>query len=61
MHKLGYLALLAGLTAGCVSLRLGSDESAKAPPTHGRDGSGRAMSLDEHRGKVVLLNFWHGA
>lgn len=34
---------------------------APAPPTEGKDASGQLVRLKDHRGKVVLLSFWHGA
>jgi hypothetical protein len=63
MGRLTYLALLAGLLAGCVPLSLRNQaprEGALAPSTRGVDAAGQPRDLGEYRGKVVLLTFWHG-
>jgi hypothetical protein len=62
MGKLSYLALLAGVLAGCVPLSFHSQaphEGALAPTTRGIDAAGQPLDLGQYRGKVVLLSFWH--
>jgi cytochrome oxidase Cu insertion factor (SCO1/SenC/PrrC family) len=51
------LAMLAALTAGCMptgSIRVGQP----AQLIRGTDADGKSFSLDDYRGKVVLLDFW---
>jgi hypothetical protein len=62
MGRVTYLALLAGMLAGCIPLSLRNQaarEGARAPATRGIDGAGVPLDLGEFQGKVVLLNFWH--
>src|SRR5262245_33870399 len=58
MRRLAPFVLLAVLP-GCVSPGRGPGEGMKAPPVTGRDADGRPIDLGDHRGKVVLLSFWH--
>ena len=49
------LAFLIGLLCACGSE---DDTSVKAPDFTLKDLSGRAVSLEDYRGKVVLVDFW---
>lgn len=57
----GWPMVLAVVLMGCVSAGGPATlkEGVKAPPVAGEDALGRNLSLEEHRGKVVLLSFWH--
>jgi peroxiredoxin len=58
MRRLAAFVLLAVLT-GCASLGRGPAEGMKAPPLSGGDADGKPIDLSDHRGKVVLVSFWH--
>src|SRR5215217_3951326 len=49
----GFLIALLG-----VILTVGTDAQTRAPVFTLNDTEGKALRLEEHRGEVVLLNFW---
>jgi cytochrome oxidase Cu insertion factor (SCO1/SenC/PrrC family) len=51
---------LAGCLPGYMSNKHAGQEGYYAPPITAVDGDGQTMRLKEHKGKVVLLSFWHG-
>ncbi|HYX70414.1 MAG TPA: TlpA disulfide reductase family protein [Terriglobales bacterium] len=57
MRRWPYLLLLAGLLAGCDR---GTEPAlvGKAAPDFTVQDSDRKLTLRDHRGKVVVLNFW---
>jgi hypothetical protein len=54
---------VAAVVAGCLPINVMRQPRAGqvAPPVEGVDSDGRAMSLREYRGQVVLLSFWHSS
>ena len=57
-------AVVLALAVGCAALGsrpLNGPAGEPAPFTEGVDASGRPLRLDDQRGRVVLLNFWHSA
>jgi thiol-disulfide isomerase/thioredoxin len=52
VKKLLLVMLLVALPVAAVG------QSAKAPPVALKDLRGRAISLSDYKGKIVLLNFW---
>jgi hypothetical protein len=62
IKRMAFPVLVGSLLAGCLSLftpEHGPQVSKRAPVTEGSDAEGKALSLGNYQGKVVLLNFWH--
>jgi hypothetical protein len=55
---------LVGIVVGCLRTEWGADAleaGHRAPPLEGADAEGRPMRLEDYRGRVVLLHFWHAS
>ena len=55
-----FLVLLVGCAPFSKQPMIGPWNGRLAPPIEGEDSRGQPMRLADHRGKVVLLSFWHG-
>src|SRR5262245_26186137 len=58
----GGMALLVAVTGCWPGFLRGpkpGKEGSPAPAVEGVDGTGQVMRLRDHKGKVVLLSFWH--
>ena len=60
------LAVAIGLAAGCLSSFTANNETAPregafAPTVEGIDANAQPMRLRDHKGKVIMLSFWHSS